>query len=118
VQMENDCKTERLKSPMEHFTYRGFDRYLQSVHQYARMAAEQMSENGRSAGILDLMFRPPAGFLKKYFLQLGCLDGSPGFVIAMLTAYGLFCRFAILRDLSMRRIRSSAVVRGNENHSN
>src|SRR5262249_35959677 len=24
VQMESGCKTERLKSPMEHFTYRGF----------------------------------------------------------------------------------------------
>lgn len=89
----------RLSTPLEHRTYKGFERYLSSVVLYARMAAEQMKEQGRNAGILDLLFRPPAGFLKKYFLQCGFLEGRPGFVIASLTAYGIFCRYSFLWEM-------------------
>lgn len=89
----------RLSTPIEHRTYKGFERYLSSVVLYARMAAEQMKEQGRSAGILDLLFRPPAGFLKKYFLQCGFLEGRPGFVISSLTAYGIFCRYSFLWEM-------------------
>lgn len=115
VQMENPADTRRLSHSIEHYTYKSFDRYVGSVHQFARLAAEQMDEQGRSAGVLDLMFRPPAAFLKKYLFQAGILDGSPGFVISMLTAYAVFCRYAILRDIARKNDTPYAAAR-NENH--
>ena len=89
----------RLKNPLQHYTYKGFERYLSSVLMYSRLAAEQMKEEGKSAGALDLLFRPPVGFVKKYFLQAGFLDGRPGFVISALTAYGIFCRYSFLWEM-------------------
>ena len=91
--------TARLKNAVKHYTYKGLERYLSSVLMYSRLAAEQMMEEGRSAGVLDLLFRPPAGFLKKFFLQAGFLDGRPGFVISALTAYGIFCRYSFLWEM-------------------
>jgi hypothetical protein len=64
------------------------------------MAAQQMQEQGRSANLADLIFRPPAVFIKKLFLQGGILDGVPGFTIAVLSAYGTFIRYALLREAS------------------
>ncbi len=89
----------KLNAAIEHYTYRNFDRYLRSIHQFSRLAAGQMQENGRSAGILDLVFRPPAAFVKKYILQMGFLDGIPGFIISAMTAYGIFLRYAYLREM-------------------
>jgi glycosyltransferase involved in cell wall biosynthesis len=89
----------KLKGTIEHYTYRNFDRYLQSTHQFSRLAARQMYEYGRSAGILDLIFRPPAAFLKKYILQMGFLDRVPGFIISVMTAYGIFLRYSYLREM-------------------
>lgn len=91
--------TARLNNAVRHYTYKGFERYLSSVLMYSRLAAEQMVEEGRSAGALDLLLRPPAGFLKKYLLQSGFLDGRPGFVISALTAYGIFCRYSFLWEM-------------------
>lgn len=91
--------TGRIKAPLEHRTYKGFERYLSTVVLYSRMAAEQMKDEGKNAGVLDLLFRPPAAFFRKYLLQAGILDGRPGFVIAALSAYGIFCRYSFLWEM-------------------
>ena len=110
-------RTVELKGMIDHYTYKNFDRYLASTHQFSRLAALQMSEKGRSAGILDLIFRPPAVFIKKYILQLGFLDGSPGFVISVMSAYGIFLRFCYLREMTSEKITHSKVsARIDESH--
>jgi len=106
-----------LKGMIDHFTYKNFDRYLASIHQFSRLAAIQLAEKGRSAGILDLIFRPPAIFLKKYLLQLGFLDGAPGFVISVMSAYGIFVRFCYLREFTSGKLSPSGVsARIDESH--
>lgn len=92
-------ETGRIQIPIEHRTYKGFERYLSTVVLYSRMAAEQMNDEGKRAGVLDLLLRPPAVFFRKYLLQGGLLDGRPGFVISALTAYGIFCRYSFLWEM-------------------
>jgi glycosyltransferase involved in cell wall biosynthesis len=106
-----------LNGTIDHYTYKNFDRYLASIHQFSRLAAIQLAEKGRSAGIMDLIFRPPAVFIKKYFLQLGFLDGAPGFVISVMSAYGIFLRFSYLRELTSGKSSHSGVsARIDESH--
>lgn len=100
VQMSEKMSELKLKGSIEHQTYKNWDRYVQSIHQFARLAAQQMHNEGRSSGILDLLFRPPSAFVKKYALQMGFLDGMPGLVISGMTAYGIFLRFAYLREMN------------------
>jgi glycosyltransferase involved in cell wall biosynthesis len=100
LRLNSETQVPRLNNFIEHYTYRGFDRYLETTTRYARMAAQQMKEQGRSANLADLIFRPPAVFIKKLFLQGGILDGVPGFTIAVLSAYGTFIRYALLREAS------------------
>ena len=88
----------KLNGWIEHYTYRGMDRYVDTVKRYARMAAQQMKEQGRTASLMDLIVRPPAVFFKKLILQGGIFDGMPGFTIAVLSAYGVFIRYALLRE--------------------
>jgi glycosyltransferase involved in cell wall biosynthesis len=92
------ARTIRLHAPIEHHTYKGFDRYLGSLQQFARLAALQMRRQGRTGGFPDLLLRPPAAFLKKFILQFGFLDGSRGFMISALSAYATFCRFCYLTE--------------------
>lgn len=91
-------RSEKLEGKLLHYTYKDFERYLSSIHQFSKLAAEQMREQGKRSGALDLLIRPPLVFLKKYFFQLGILDGTPGFVISALTAYSVFCRYALLSE--------------------
>lgn len=117
VQIDKGNPVAKLDGTIEHYTYRNFDRYLRSVHQFSRLASEQMRENGRSAGIFDLVFRPPAAFVKKYILQMGFLDGIPGFVISAMTAYGIFLRYVYLREMRAGDQESAGVsARVDESH--
>jgi (heptosyl)LPS beta-1,4-glucosyltransferase len=61
-----------------------------------------MKEQGRSASFADIVVRPPSVFFKKLILQAGLLDGTQGFIIAALSAYGTFIRYAILRELTSK----------------
>lgn len=98
VELESGARSGKLQSKLLHYTYKDFERYLSSIHQFSKLAADQMREQGKTAGALDLLLLPPLAFLKKYFLQLGILDGTPGFVISALTAYSVFCRYALLSE--------------------
>jgi glycosyltransferase involved in cell wall biosynthesis len=117
VRLENSAKKGKLKGEILHYTVRNFDRYLSSIHLYSQLAAEQMKEQGRTAGILDLLIRPPISFLKKYFLLLGFLDGAPGFLISMFSAYGIFCRYCFLYQMTEGRNPVSAVSARDEDPS-
>ncbi|HSE41734.1 MAG TPA: glycosyltransferase family 2 protein [Acidobacteriota bacterium] len=98
VHLNSSAEVPKLNHWIEHHTYRGFDRYLETVNRYARLAAQQMNEQGKTANFSDLVFKPPAVFVKKLLLQGGILDGMPGFTIAALSAYGTFIRYALLRE--------------------
>lgn len=101
IDLQKGVPVKNLKGRIQHYTYKTFDRYLASIHQYSKLAAAQMREKGQKASLLDLVLRPPVAFLNKYFLKLGLLDGRQGFVISMLTAYSIFCRYSMLSDLSL-----------------
>lgn len=117
LRLEDSAKTGKLKGEILHYTVRNFDQYLSSIHLYSRLAAEQMKEQGRTAGILDLLVRPPISFLKKYFLLLGFLDGAPGFLISMFSAYGIFVRYCFLYQMTAGRSPISAVSARDEDPS-
>jgi hypothetical protein len=40
-----------------------------------------------------LAIKPIAAFLKRYIVQLGFLDGKPGFIISVFGAWGVFLRY-------------------------
>jgi len=46
-----------------------------------------------------LLFRPLFKFLEVYLLKKGILDGVPGFIIAITSAYALFVRYVKLREI-------------------
>ena len=47
-----------------------------------------------------MVLRPPARFARAYFLKRGFLDGVPGFVIAVATAFSVFLKYAKLWELA------------------
>jgi hypothetical protein len=46
--------------------------------------------------LVHLLFNPPFRFFKDYILKLGFLDGIPGLIIAVSTAYYAFIKHAKL----------------------
>jgi glycosyltransferase involved in cell wall biosynthesis len=94
-----DGPVGRFRHDLEHYSFRDLRDQLDRVNRYTTLAAQQMHETGRRAGLIDLAVHPPAAFLRNYLLRLGILDGTPGLIISIVNAYSVFLKFAKLWEL-------------------
>jgi len=85
-----------LKNQYLHYTYRDISDQIQTIDRYSKTAAEDMMDRSKPFRLVNLLFSPPFRFFKDYILKLGFLDGIPGLIIAMSTAYYAFIKHAKL----------------------
>ena len=89
----------KLCGDLYHYTYRDIGDHLNTINKFTAVGAREMHEKGRGHALLHMLLNPPAKFLKMYILRLGFLDGSAGFIIAVLSAYYVFLKYARLWEL-------------------
>jgi glycosyltransferase involved in cell wall biosynthesis len=97
--VQADGPVEYLQADLEHYAYRDISHHHESMNRYTTLAARQMHEEGRRAGVVDLALHPPLAFLRNYVLKRGFKDGVPGFIISAMNAHYVFLKFAKLREL-------------------
>jgi glycosyltransferase involved in cell wall biosynthesis len=83
-----------LNGPLEHETYRSMDEYFDRMHRYSSLGAMEMKKEKKSTTVLDLLFRPPATFLKMYLVQQGFREGWRGFLLSCLYGMYTFSKYA------------------------
>jgi len=86
----------QLTQELQHFAYRDIAHHYETMQRYTTLAARQMSNEGRRAGLFSLLLHPPAAFLRNYILKRGCMDGTAGLIIAAMNAHYVFLKFAKL----------------------
>jgi len=96
-----------LKGDLLHYPYRGLDDYLKKFQKYTQASAEEMYAQGRNATYFDLSLRPLLRFWKSYCWKRGFLDGFPGLILAVLSSYYVFMKYAKLWEMRKRRCRNS-----------
>lgn len=88
-----------LDGELEHFAYRDIAEHLETIDRYTTFAARQMREQGRRAGVLQIVGHPPLAFLRNYVLRHGFTDGTAGLIVSALNSYYVFLKFAKLWEL-------------------
>ena len=96
-------ETARIAGPVEtlpgellHYTKRDLSESHIVLDSYTTLAAEYHAKNNRRSGPLNLVVSPAAAFVRTYLLKQGFRDGVPGLIIAVMTGYGVFLRYAKL----------------------
>ena len=97
-----DGPSGQLTNELEHYSYRDLADHLDRINRYTTLAARQMHESGRRAGLLELVVHPPAAFLRNYLLRRGFTDGGVGLTLSMVNAYSVFLKFAKLWELQRK----------------
>jgi glycosyltransferase involved in cell wall biosynthesis len=90
---------ETLRGELLHYTKRNLSEHHRVADSYSTLAAEYHFKNGRTVGAAGLFFYPVAAFFRTYIFKKGFLDGVPGLIIAMQTAYGVFLKYAKIWEL-------------------
>jgi hypothetical protein len=88
-----------LENHLVHFNYKNISDHLATVDRFSTVAARVMHEKGKRASLLKLAFKPPVKFFETYIWKLGILDGMAGFVIAVVSSYYMFLKFAKLWEM-------------------
>jgi len=89
-------KRIQLSGDLLHYTYSNLKEYLAKSSSYASQWAEQRYEQGRKASLLGGVAHGMYCFVRMYLLRLGFLDGRRGLLLAMLSAFSTFAKYADL----------------------
>ena len=87
-------RTGWLRSDLLHYSMESLEHQVKKTISTADYFLQQCGKSGRKVGFADLAFRPWWSFFRSYFLRLGFLDGWQGYVIAWMTAFYTFLRYA------------------------
>ncbi len=85
-----------VRAPLDHHMVDDLGEYIQRIQRYAWWGAAQLWRDGRRAGPSKIVIRPVWRFVRTYLLQRGALEGTRGFVMCALQAYGAFLKYATL----------------------
>ncbi|MFC1508948.1 glycosyltransferase family 2 protein [Candidatus Omnitrophota bacterium] len=89
-----------LSGDLLHRPYADLGAHLKSIDRYTSMWAHSEAESGRTTGLLNLLLRPAAKFIKMYLIRGGFLDLGPGLIASLMGAWYTFMKYARLYELS------------------
>jgi glycosyltransferase involved in cell wall biosynthesis len=94
-----DGHASRLEGCIEHRPYRDVADYIDRMKSYSIRGAVELHKKGKP-WFPGILIHPAARFIRMYLVQLGFLDGTPGFVLCALASTGVLLKYAALRELS------------------
>ena len=93
-------RISHLKGDLIHLSYKDIHDQVLRMERYAEVAARgKIARDGSSWPVLRMVCDPPLIFIRRYFLQLGFLDGIPGLVALVVNAFYVFLKYAKLWEL-------------------
>ncbi len=86
--------TGRLTGDLLHYSYRNLEDHLTRTIHYARVGASRHESEGRPLRWHHLVVSPWAAFIKKMIFKSAWRDGWRGWIISVVTMYGVFAKHA------------------------
>jgi glycosyltransferase involved in cell wall biosynthesis len=99
AEITTNGKIGKLKTRMEHHTFKDLKTYLAKIDQYATWGAYDRIDKTEKVTWFHLAIKPFYRFFTHYVLRLGVLDGKTGFVISVFSGYSVFLRFLKLMQI-------------------
>ncbi len=93
-------KIDTIHEPLFHYTYPDINTHLRKISLYTDLAAKSAVHEGKQSNLGMAMMKGKFKFLKMYFLQAGFLDGREGFILAVMSAFGVFLKYVKISRLS------------------
>jgi len=96
-----------LQGDALHYSYTSVEQHVSQLNRFTSIAADELWLRGkRHVTLFHLLLKPWWKFVHGYFFRAGFLDGFAGLSIAVISAWGVFLKFA---KLKFRREKAEAV---------
>ncbi len=101
--LETTLPTRDLAGTLLHETYRTLEDVLEKTNRYSTLGAHDRLQRGKSATLPGAVLRGLWAWFRCYVLRLGLLDGSAGYMLAVMQAQVTYYKYAKLRLLAKAR---------------
>ncbi|MCB1176060.1 MAG: glycosyltransferase family 2 protein [Leptospiraceae bacterium] len=109
--IEIEGKGSSLKGDIIHYSFKDLTHQVDTINKFSSIVGYTRFHKNISFPILKSLYKPFVKFLEMYIFKLGFLDGYPGFVIAISSAYSTFLKFAKLYELKKNLIERPSNLR-------
>jgi len=92
--MEQGSSAGKLNSDIVHYTYKNISHQIKTIDRFSDASSEALINEGKIFCLCNLLFRPPVKFIETYIFKLGFLDGLPGLIISVASAFYVFIKYA------------------------
>lgn len=106
-----------LKSHLYHYTYDNIHDHIDTINRFSTITAKEKFLQGYRFHWTDVLFRPILRFIKSFFLRRGFLDGTPGFFIACISAFGVLMKYSKLWELQKTSAGQAAMKKPSGSNS-
>ena len=92
-------EVRKLKGDILHYTYKNIADHLGRMNRFSDLGAQKLYAEKKRCRWYHLLLQPFGRFIKSYIFKRGFLDGFAGMVVSVLNGYGIFIRYAKLREI-------------------
>ncbi len=101
VIMESGLRIKHLKGDLLHYSFPTIASHVRTANSFSEIAAKEAHRKGKKVTLIfHVILNPWFTFVKKYFFQLGFLDGYYGFIICRISALSNFLKYSKIRELN------------------
>jgi glycosyltransferase involved in cell wall biosynthesis len=90
---DKSIRVVHLSGDLLHYSYYSVEEHIAQTNKFSTIGAQQLVERGRKVSFLKVVINPMVKFIRKYFFNLGFLDGYNGFVICRISALQTFLKY-------------------------
>ena len=96
-------RTKTLKNSLRHYPHQTLREFIKDINFQSDLHAEANYKEGKSSNLARIVFWPRGKFFYNYFLRLGFLDGTEGFVFALIMSFHSFLSWSKLWIIQRKR---------------
>lgn len=101
ILLNEGATNKQIGGNILHYSYPTISSHAKTADSFSEIAANAAIANGKRINfVVHVLLNPPFTFIKKYFFQLGILDGFYGLVICVLSTYSSFLKYSKIWQLS------------------
>lgn len=91
--MKNNQQVLHLKGDILHYSYHTISDHLKQIDRFSSIGAAALYKSGKRSGVMKIMYKPLARFIRNYLLRRGFMDGLTGFIIGINSAHAVFLKY-------------------------
>jgi len=99
-------KTKKIPKDLLHYSFDNIEDHINTIQKFTTIGATELYKAKRKITIFGMVGHSFFIFFKMYILKLGFLDGSAGFIAAVLSSFHVFSKYAKLYVTYKKKCRN------------